>query len=69
VLFRVARGLTVRPTEDGASAVVIAAGEVVQLAPQFDTGASAHVIWKKRHFAVDRGLFLQRSSPIGPAPD
>jgi hypothetical protein len=49
--------------------VVIAAGEVVRLAPQFDTGASAHVIWKKRHFAVDRGLFLQRSTPIGPAPD
>jgi hypothetical protein len=72
VLFRVARGLRVRLADADTSAgetVTIAAGELVRLVPEFATAATAHVIWKDRSCAVEREVFLQSSSPVGPAPD
>jgi hypothetical protein len=61
--------LTARPIEDEAKAVMIAAGEMVRLVPEYATTATAHVIWQERHFAVERETFLQGCSPLGPAPD
>jgi hypothetical protein len=72
VLFRVARSLKVRTVDAGAPAgetAVIAAGETVRLVPVFATAATAHVFWHDRAYTVEREVFLQNSSPLGPAPD
>ena len=64
--------MTVRTVDTGAPAgetAVIAAGEMVRLVPEFATTATAHVIWNDRAYTVEREVFLQSSSPLGPAPD